>query len=150
MILEGYPAVLIFHLQTTALPRASRSLAKAAVRIVSENIASTDFLHDLDLALFEACANVAMHAYPPDQPGELHIKLRITPAEKIQADIIDYGKGFDSLPVSITNAPPDAEHGRGLFLLSRLTDSLEISRENGATIVSFSMKIGHDQWIAYE
>ncbi len=144
------PHTPTFHLHTTASSHSCRTLTRAALRIISDNIRDEELLYFFDLALFEACTNVARHAYGQNAPGELHLTLTITPGKDLQITVTDFGKGFTTWPVTISNADPQAECGRGLYMISQIADSLSITREEGATKVHFTINLRDDQWIAYE
>jgi len=138
--------VVKFFLRTTAAPQAARKLAQAAVGIISQSLADEETLYTFDLALFEACANVVQHAYAEDSPGEVLIILSIEEGASLQADVIDWGKGFPSYPVRVVNADPEAERGRGLFIISQLASRFEVRRDGLMTILTIKMDIKGQQW----
>lgn len=146
---EGNTA-LLFQLRSEATAVSCRALVSATMRIISENIADEELLYFFQLALFEACSNAACHAYPNGNPGELDILLRVTAGESIEAQIRDWGTGFAATPDEIHLPSPDAEKGRGLFIISKSCDEFEIAREDVGTRVRILKKMRKDQWIPYE
>lgn len=135
-----------FFLRTTALPLAARKLAQAAASIIGQSIADEEIIYAFDLALFEACANVVQHAYEDGGPGEVLIILSVQKGEFFEAEVIDWGKGFPDYPVCIKNAPPEAERGRGLFIISQLASDLEVRRDGVMTVLHIKMDIKGNKW----
>lgn len=124
-----------YLLRTKATPFASRKLAKAAVSILMESIHDRDELFNFDLALSEACANVVRHAYKGTIPGQIEILVSVEHGESVTLEISDWGHSFPQWPVDIKNAEPHAEGGRGLFIISELSDVFDIlCLENKKTI----------------
>ena len=62
---RGDPQGLSDHIP----PGDSRRLAKDVVDFLSEFLADSDTLHDLDIILTEACANVCRHVWPTPRQG---------------------------------------------------------------------------------
>ena len=139
-----------FILNTSALPSTSRKLAKAAVTILAEIIADKDILYNFDLALSEACANVVRHAYEGREPGDLEIVIRVERPHFVSLEVGDWGSGLDVSPQDVRNAQPEAEGGRGLFIMSELSDSFDVRKDDGKNVVAITINIGDGQWIPYE
>lgn len=136
-----------FTLRTTAQPGTSRKLAKAAVTILAETISDKDVLYNFDLALSEACANVVRHAYKGREPGDLEITLSIDRPGSITLEVADWGSGLHVKPHDVQNAQPEAEGGRGLFIMSELADTFDVRKDNGKNVVAITINIGESQWI---
>ncbi len=147
---ESEIELMSFRLSTQALPQSSRLLAKAAVGIASDAITDQELRYNLDLVVFEACANVVRHAYPEHDPGLLCIELEVATGKFIRFRVLDWGKGFPELPVKISNPPPESESGRGLFIVSQLATDLAITREDDTTVVTITLNVREDQWIQCE
>lgn len=135
-----------YHLKTTATSFASRALVRAATDIVARSIQDEEAVYLCDLALFEACTNVVKHAYPNGDSGELEINIHLEYRSFCAVEIIDYGVGFSEYPVRIQNAPPEAESGRGLFIISQLANAISIHREGDKNIISFKLEIEEKKW----
>jgi serine/threonine-protein kinase RsbW len=106
--------------------------AIAGVRPVSD-----EALHDLKLALTEACTNSVKHAYGEDGAGSVDIVYELL-ADRLAVEVGDAGSGFD----------PDADHpgaddeleegGLGIEIIRALTDEVEIGeREGGGSRLRF-------------
>lgn len=132
--------------RTESHPGDSRRLAKDVVDHLAAFIADGDVLHDLDIILTEACANVCRHAYE-GRPGPLEVRLAVAPGAWIELEIVDWGKGFGD-EVRFENPGPDAEGGRGLYIMRMLASQCQVRRENGENVVFIHKDIGAPQWIS--
>ena len=105
--------------------------AIAGVRPVSD-----EALHDLKLALTEACTNSVKHAYGENGVGNVDIVYELL-ADRLAVEIGDAGTGFDP------NNGPDygdelEEGGLGIAIIRALTDEVEIGeREGGGSRLRF-------------
>jgi len=107
----------------------------AVARLVAAGVGTrsgltVDDIDDLKVAVSEACTNVIDHAFPDPEKTEQStaISLRFTPREKgLEVEIEDYGAGFDpdQLPELELSEPP-VNGGLGLYLISQLTDEVDI------------------------
>lgn len=135
-----------YCLRSQATAPAARRLSRAALALAGDHVSGEAVLYDLDLALAEACANVVEHAYAPDAPGDLEIRLRLVRGEAVQVEVRDFGPGF-ALDGAVREAPaPDAESGRGVYIISRLMDEMQVRREGDANVVGFTKRVGKDAW----
>ena len=130
--------------RTESHPGDSRRLAKDVVDYLAAFLADGDVLHDLDIILTEACANVCRHAYG-GQPGPLEVRLAVSPGSWIELEIVDWGKGFGD-DVRFENPGPDAEGGRGLYIMRMLASQCQVRRENGENVVFIHKDIGAPRW----
>lgn len=135
-----------YRLRTRATAPAARKLSRAALALAEDAIAGESALFDLDLALTEACANVVEHAYAGRETGDLEILLRIVRGQRVEAEVRDFGPGFALDPAALGAPQPDAESGRGVYIISRLMDTIEVRREGDANVVAFAKNIGKDAW----
>jgi serine/threonine-protein kinase RsbW len=94
-----------------------------------------DALLDLKLAVTEACSNAIRHAYPADEPGEVRVRIELSP-DRVLVEVSDNGSGFDSSGVQSWSASAMREEGMGLSIIETVTDELEIasSAESGTTV----------------
>lgn len=104
----------------------------ATVRLQAEAIARrVDFgdeeIYDIITAVGEVCDNAIEHGR--SELG-VDIEYSLTP-EVFRIEVRDFGPGFD--PQGRGEEPPDvlAESGRGIFLMRRLMDGLEIESASG-------------------
>lgn len=93
-----------------------------------------EILHDVRLAVSEACANVVVHAYAESE-GLLEVSARPTPDRTLEIVVRDHGRGMG----------PRADSpglGVGLPLIAALTSALEIGTGlDGATEVRMTFAL---------
>lgn len=111
---------------SASLPRESgsvpivRRLSAQALRAFGVD---PDDIHDVELAITEACANVVEHAVDGDS-YEVTVELA---ADHCAITVLDRGSGFDH--TTLPEADPDSEDGRGIFLMQALVDKLAFTEE---------------------
>jgi serine/threonine-protein kinase RsbW len=125
-------------------PGDSRRLAKAVVDFLSESLEDPDALHDLDIILTEACANVCRHAYG-GLPGDLEVRLMAEPGQWVELEIVDWGKGFGP-DVRFENPGPESEGGRGLYIMCMLSNACRVTRRGPENIMFIHKDIGRSRW----
>jgi serine/threonine-protein kinase RsbW len=105
--------------------------AIARVRPVSD-----ETLHDLKLALTEACTNSVKHAYGEDGAGSVDIVYELL-ADRLAVEVGDAGSGFD--PTAEGGGDDELEEGGlGIEIIRALTDEVEIAeREGGGSRLRF-------------
>ncbi len=89
---------------------------------------SDETLHDLKLALTEACTNSVRHAYEAGSEGSVQIVYEIGD-EDISIEVIDEGEGFVLDEASETDHL--SESGLGIAIIRSLADELEIEPGEG-------------------
>jgi len=106
--------------------------AIAGVRPVSD-----EALHDLKLALTEACTNSVKHAYGENGVGSVDIVYELL-ADRLAVEVGDDGSGFDP-SADAPGADDDLEEGGlGIEIIRALTDEVEIGeREGGGSRLRF-------------
>ena len=106
--------------------------AIAGVRPVSD-----EALHDLKLALTEACTNSVKHAYGEDGAGSVDIVYELL-ADRLAVEVGDAGSGFDP-NADHPGADDDLEEGGlGIEIIRALTDEVEIGEcEGGGSRLRF-------------
>lgn len=135
-----------YVIAATAGFEAVRRAVKAAMAVLAESIRDQSVLYDLELALTEACSNVVVHAYPRGLPGELEITVVLEPRVRVRVEVADRGRGFEPDLDVMREPEPTAESGRGMYIISRLMDGIDIARREGKNIVMFRKNIGKDAW----
>jgi serine/threonine-protein kinase RsbW len=128
---------------TVSLPRQSHSvpvIRRLAAQILRAFGVSADSIHDVELAISEACANVIQHAI--DSEGyEVSIELA---ADRCAITVLDRGDGFDATQVR-DQADIDAESGRGLSLMRALVDNLNfVSEPKIGAVVHMVKQLDYD------
>ena len=78
-------------------------------------------LADIKLAVTEACTNVVIHAYEPDEDGSLEVDASIRD-RRLKVVIRDRGRG-------IVPRPDSPGLGLGLPLIATLAESLELGKD---------------------
>ena len=105
--------------------------AIAGVRPVSD-----EALHDLKLALTEACTNSVKHAYG-EGGGSVDILYELL-AERLAVEVGDAGSGFDPNSGRGNGDDELEEGGLGIAIIRALTDEVEIGeREGGGSRLRF-------------
>lgn len=128
---------------TVSLPRQSHSvpvIRRLAAQILRAFGVAADSIHDVELAISEACANVIQHAL--DSEGyEVSIELA---ADRCAITVLDRGEGFDASGVR-DQADIDAESGRGLTLMRALVDNLNfVSEPKIGAVVHMVKQLDYD------
>jgi serine/threonine-protein kinase RsbW len=99
--------------------------------------ADPDDVHEVQLALTEACANVLEHAGPGDN---YDVDLTIFP-DGCTIDVVDLGVGFDA-PDAPRMSGDWAENGRGLALIEALMDDVRLtSQPDRGTVVHLAKNL---------
>lgn len=112
---------------------------------LEQEIMDDAVLSDIDLALTEACANVVEHAYPGQEAGQLSVRVLALTGSHVALEVEDWGIGF--VPPH-DPAPPaqESDSGRGLFIMHRLMDGMQIHSSPGKTRVLLRKNIGGGAW----
>lgn len=126
---------------TLALPRDEYSVPIAR-RVLKSSLTvlgvDEHCVHDIELALTEACTNVLDHAGDSDQyEVSAGIDGRVCVLE-----VVDRGEGFDGTDRGLDDADGDAEDGRGIQLMRALVDKVTFtSKPQVGTIVHLEKQL---------
>lgn len=128
---------------TVSLPRQSHSvpvIRRLSAQILRAFGVAADSIHDVELAISEACANVIQHAV--DSEGyEVSIELA---ADRCAITVLDRGEGFNAEGVRDQD-DVDAESGRGLQLMRALVDNLNfVSEPKIGAVVHMVKQLDYD------
>jgi serine/threonine-protein kinase RsbW len=128
---------------TVSLPRQSHSvpvIRRLAAQVLRAFGVAADSIHDVELAISEACANVIQHAV--DSEGyEVSIELA---TDRCAITVLDRGEGFDASHVP-EQEDVDAESGRGLSLMTALVDNLNfVSEPKIGAVVHMVKQLDYD------
>jgi serine/threonine-protein kinase RsbW len=105
---------------------------------------SDETLHDLKLALTEACTNSVRHAYADGGEGEVEIVYKLEPG-RLTVEVGDAGSGFDPENTHHEGEAKLDEGGLGIEIIRALADEVEIGpRDNGGSRLRF-VKLLPDQ-----
>jgi serine phosphatase RsbU (regulator of sigma subunit)/anti-sigma regulatory factor (Ser/Thr protein kinase) len=111
----------VFRLTLPCDLAAVRGAALAARNFLAEEGIAEDDLIACELALVEGCNNAILYAplRSRDSPVEIQISIQ---EERLELQIIDHTQGFDWQEAQLPT--PEAEHGRGLFIIQSLMDEV--------------------------
>jgi serine/threonine-protein kinase RsbW len=118
-----------------------RKVEKLVDDLSTECNISADIYGNILIAALEAANNAILHGNKLDENKNVDILVRIE-NNKLKIRIADEGTGFDYKNVPDPTAPENIENvnGRGIFLMEKLSDRIEFSR-NGATVeLEFNIK----------
>jgi serine/threonine-protein kinase RsbW len=102
---------------------------------------SDETLHDLKLALTEACTNSVKHAYE-DGSGSVDIVYELH-RDRLAVEVGDAGPGFEPRQSAGNGADELEEGGLGIAIIRALTDEVEIAeREGGGSRLRFVKLLG--------
>jgi PAS domain S-box-containing protein len=88
-------------------------------------------IDDVTLCVEEACTNAIRHCGSAD---DIEIVVRFTQT-RLVATVKDHGRGFDVARFDPGVVPdPTLDHGRGLFIIAALMDSLELRVDGGLEV----------------
>jgi serine/threonine-protein kinase RsbW len=97
---------------------------------------SDETLHDLKLALTEACTNSVRHAYDELGRGSVDILYELQ-SDRLAVEVGDAGSGFEP-PNGFGEADELVEGGLGLAIIRAIADEVEIAeREGGGSRLRF-------------
>lgn len=112
--------------------------ARDAVRSVIEWLADQQILPDecpqWELVLAEAANNAVNYATPEQSRLTLRIEATLSPQD-IEVRITDHTSGFDWPNKVELPEDDECDHGRGLFIISSLTDHVSYLRGQGRNVL---------------
>ena len=118
-----------------------RKVEKLVDELSTEYNISADIYGNILIAALEAANNAILHGNKLDENKYVNISVKME-AKKLRIKIDDEGYGFDYKNVPDPTAPENIENvnGRGIFLMEKLSDKIEFTR-NGATVeLEFNIK----------
>jgi serine/threonine-protein kinase RsbW len=109
----------------------------ALTGIVNLRPVSDETLHDLKLALTEACTNSVRHAYRDGGEGKVEILYELEP-DRLVVEVGDDGPGFEPIAPLEDGHSELSEGGLGIAIIRALADEVEIGdRRGGGSRLSF-------------
>lgn len=111
-----------------------RIVEKAIDEISAEFNLNSELYGNVLIATIEAANNAILHGNKLDENKNVNITFNVEP-KYLTIVIKDQGKGFDYTNIPDPTAPENIEkiNGRGIFLMSKLSDKIEFL-DNGSTI----------------
>jgi serine/threonine-protein kinase RsbW len=118
-----------------------RKVEKLVDELSSEYNISADIYGNILIAALEAANNAILHGNKLNDNKSVIISVKME-EHKLKIVVEDEGNGFDYKNVPDPTAPENIENvnGRGIFLMEKLSDRIEFTR-NGATVeLEFNIK----------
>jgi serine/threonine-protein kinase RsbW len=118
-----------------------RKVEKVIDEISGEFHIAEDLYGNILIAALEATNNAILHGNKLDEGKNVVITFYLDEM-KLNVKVDDEGKGFNYKEIPDPTAPENIENvnGRGIFLMEKLSDRIEFSR-NGATVeLEFNLK----------
>ena len=89
-------------------------------------------LYEIQLAVDEACANVADHAYSGGEPGDMEVSCCLE-GQLLTIRVRDWGRGFDPKSVVVPDVDAPLEErtlgGLGLFIVRQVMDYVQFTMD---------------------
>lgn len=118
-----------------------RKIEKLVDDLSTELNISSDIYGNILIASLEAANNAIIHGNKMDEKKLVNICIK-KDDRSLRIMIEDEGDGFDYQNIPDPTAPENIENvnGRGIFLMEKLSDGIEFTR-NGATVeLEFNLK----------
>jgi serine/threonine-protein kinase RsbW len=93
-----------------------------------------ELVEALSVALTEACTNAVQHGSPRGERDSFHVRCRLD-EQTLVVEVIDHGPGCRFRGVTCPDPLALEETGRGIWLMSVLSDRMQIRSETGGTHV---------------
>jgi anti-sigma regulatory factor (Ser/Thr protein kinase) len=129
---------VVLPLNTRLLPKTRQALAG----YLEEVAMPEEALHDVILALDEACTNVIRHAFPGAADGEYHVSAVVEGGE-IRITVEDHGVGLDPARLDDERVAAEATSGRGLAIIQSVMSSVDVTQptDDGGTRLVMRKKL---------
>ncbi len=100
-------------------------------------------IHDIQLAVDEACTNVIKHAYQYKTDNQFCVRIG-TRGNEMLVSIIDNGKPFDpdayNMPTTQDQLNQKKRSGYGILLIRKLMDNVEYRKRNSRNEIRMTKK----------
>lgn len=130
-----------FEASTLPDPEAIATVTDQVMAFLEQHDVDARAAHHTGLVLSEVLTNLATHGGCRDRPAKIAVTIG---PDKVMGEIVDSGPPFDprlapepSLDVSLDERPIG---GLGLFLVRKLTCSLEYARRNDENCMIFAVR----------
>lgn len=90
--------------------------------------------YQLNLVLTEAISNAMRHGAPPGTHHEVRVII-LADGPDLWVRVYDQGPGFDLDALPLPTFDSLAEHGRGLFLIREMMDSVRYNRTSEGNVL---------------
>jgi len=131
----GRSSPLHFEVALPANVNAISPVVEAVLRLVEQFAYAAGKEFEIEMALREALANAVLHGCKGDPRKKIECSVTGDQDRGILIVVSDHGDGFDptQIPSPTEGQNLFSDHGRGIFLISRLMDEVQYER-NGAKI----------------
>ncbi|MDY0213472.1 MAG: ATP-binding protein [Desulfuromonadaceae bacterium] len=102
-----------------------------------------ELAYHINLVLTEAMANAIKHANKNDPTKDVHISINLTD-DLLSIKVYDQGQGFDISTADLQTPDPALDHGRGVFLIRSLMDSVTYSRCDTGNVLEMRKSLLQD------
>lgn len=96
--------------------------------------------YHLNLVLTEAVANAIQYGSPTDQKNTVRICISID-GKTLCVRVYDHGQGFDLEALPTPDSADLTEHGRGIFFIRSLMDSVEYRKTESGNVLEMRKKL---------
>jgi serine/threonine-protein kinase RsbW len=134
-------AVIETTLRSKATAHECRKLARSAADFLQQFIPNPEVLYELELVITEACSNVILHGYGQDHNGDIELRIALDTNNRIFLELRDWGEPFHGPGPEAFDVTSETESGRGLFIISELSDAYAYTRENGTNVLRIEKDI---------
>jgi serine/threonine-protein kinase RsbW len=118
-----------------------RKIEKIIDELSGEYEISEDIYGNILIAALEATNNAIMHGNKLDESKFVNIEFKLDD-DKLRIKVDDEGQGFDFKHIPDPTSPENIENvnGRGIFLMTKLSDKIRFSRNGASVELEFKIK----------
>jgi len=127
--------------QTRYLELVGRIGEDLAREFGEEDGGADDLAQQLNVVLTEAMANAIRHAHEGDPDKTIHISISLS-AEELWIRVFDHGPGFDFDSACAHEPEKLEEHGRGIYIIRSLMDTVVYRRTREYNVLEMWKKLG--------
>jgi serine/threonine-protein kinase RsbW len=108
--------------------------------VCKRNAISEDHYGNIIIAITEGVNNAIAHGNKKDTQKSVYIRINNS-SDGLTCEIEDEGAGFDFENLPDPTAPEniEMEHGRGVFLMKALADSIEFEKKGALVRLTFEL-----------
>src|SRR5947208_8972346 len=108
----------------------------AEIVTLIKRVAGWDDVENIDLSLREALANAMIHGNRCDSSKPVRVSVALEENRGLLVVVKDEGSGFEPSQLATPLGGQDrlASHGRGIFLISHLTDDVHFKFDEGTAV----------------
>jgi serine/threonine-protein kinase RsbW len=109
--------------------------------VFSEYNVKEDYYGELLIAMTEAVNNAIVHGNKLDPSKQVTVTFEVPDEKNMRFTVADEGAGFDYNHLPDPTAPENIEkpHGRGVFLMRKLSDNCEFEDDGRIVVLDFAV-----------